>query len=216
MTQHFRDLVSPACVWSSMPCPSPVPGRTLPRQRLGPPAWGCSVGSRVYCALSPPRVLAEAPCPRPPPRRLKPGLDGRTLVRVSRSLSRTLCAAPLALLSPGLSGQFCPGWGCFLQNALIWKPEKSCASSGPADKEVDASGDHSGQEDPSHSGNLQEGPGVQMFMGRYHNWRYLHAQILKTSQGLGWVHNSSWNAPHVHHSTSPRKFPDWRSPPLVD
>ncbi|CAI9160942.1 unnamed protein product [Rangifer tarandus platyrhynchus] len=212
VTQHFRDLVSPACVWSSMPCPSPVPGRTLPRQRLGPPAWGCSVGSRVYCALSPPRVLAEAPCPRPPPRRLKPGLDGRTLVRVSRSLSRTLCAAPLALLSPGLSGQFCPGWGCFLQNALIWKPEKSCASSGPADKEVDASGDHSGQEDPSHSGNLQEGPGVQMFMGRAPD----HRPYALRAQGRDL--DSSWMPPVPRGITlqAPLTRPEPRASSLLD
>ena len=84
-------------------------------------------------------------------------------MRVSRSLSGDPVCGPTRppLARPQLAAL--PRSGLLLHKML--SSEKSCASSGPADKEVDASGDCSGQEDPSHSGNLQEGPGVRMFMG---------------------------------------------------
>lgn len=194
----------------------PCPLKDPPPAGLGPPAWGCSVGSRVYCALSPPRVLAEAPCPRPPPRRLKPGLDTGMLVLVSGSLSGDPVCGPARppLARPQVAAL--PRSGLLLHKML---------SSGSLRRAVPLLGLQTkrwtlvetavDRKTPPAQGNLQERPGVRMFMG---NLEVPPCPDSPDQPGT-WVGaefqlECSPRAPL--HTPRPRKFPDWRSPPLVD
>lgn len=115
---------------------------------------------------------------------------------------------PALLLSPGLNWWHCLGRALLLHKMLpIWRPANSCASSGPADKEVDGSAEAAvDRKTPPAPGEPAGRPWSSDAYGELGGPSMPGS--LETTSGLGC--RIPVNAPRKHHSIPSLKFPDWR------